>query len=61
MKILKIEKENVANGPGIRTVIWVSGCEHRCKNCHNPETWSFGGGKEFTSDTLKQIIEGLTA
>lgn len=34
---------------------------HRCKSCHNPETWDFSGGFEFSNETLDKIIEGLTA
>ena len=57
MKIIKVEKENIANGPGIRTVIWVGGCEHHCSQCHNPETWSFDVGEDLTEDTINEIIE----
>lgn len=47
---------------GIQLTLFVQGCpEPHCKNCHNPETWDFNNGKEFTSETLKQIIQGLTA
>lgn len=57
MKILKIEKENVANGPGIRTVIWVSGCEHHCLGCHNKNTWDPEQGKPIDKDLLKEIFK----
>lgn len=57
MKILKIEKENVANGPGIRTVIWVSGCEHHCLGCHNKNTWDPEQGKTIDKDLLKEIFK----
>ena len=40
---------------------FVQGCPYHCKGCHNPETWDFNGGKEFTNKTLSSIIEGLTA
>ena len=53
----KIESCSVVSGPGCRVSVFVSGCEHRCKNCFNPETWSFEFGKEFTEDTLNSILE----
>lgn len=53
----KIESCSIAAGPGCRVSIFVSGCEHRCKNCFNPETWSFKYGKEFTEDTMTFLIE----
>lgn len=56
MRIIKIEKENVVNGPGIRTVIWVSGCSHRCKGCYNKETWSYELGHELSNDIINEII-----
>jgi anaerobic ribonucleoside-triphosphate reductase activating protein len=52
-----IKQLDIANGPGCRVSIFVSGCEHRCKNCFNPETWNFGFGKEFTDQTIEAIIE----
>lgn len=64
----KIKKYDISNGPGVRTTLYVSGCRNCCKGCFNPETWNFKYGKEFTSETLKEImdacnhdyIEGLT-
>ena len=59
MKILKIEKENVANGPGIRSVIWVSGCDHHCLGCHNPYTWDPEQGNLIDRDLLKEIFKTI--
>lgn len=47
-----IERENVLNGPGIRTVIYTQHCIHHCKGCHNPNTWSKDGGKLVTAEEL---------
>lgn len=52
---------DITAAPGLCVSFFTQGCPHRCKGCHNPETWEFGRGKEFTSDTLNQIINGLTA
>lgn len=57
MRIIKIEKENVSNGPGIRTVIWVSGCDNHCKGCHNPETWNYELGDPLNSKHFQDIID----
>ena len=47
--------------PGLCVTFFSQGCPHRCIGCHNPESWDFHGGKEFTIDTLNSIIEGLQA
>lgn len=50
---------DIADGPGIRTSLFVSGCNHHCKGCFQPETWDFSFGKEFTSETEQTIIDSL--
>lgn len=52
---------DIAAAPGLCVSFFTQGCPHRCPGCHNPETWIFDGGKEFTSGTLDEIINGLTA
>ena len=52
---------DITAAPGLCVSFFTQGCPHKCKGCHNPETWSFERGKEFTPGTLKEIIEGLTA
>lgn len=47
--------------PGVSVSFFTQGCPHRCTGCHNPETWSFDGGKEFTFEVLEEIIAALTA
>ena len=52
---------DILAAPGISLSFFTQGCPHRCEGCHNPETWDFNGGKEFTQDTISSIIKGLTA
>lgn len=47
--------------PGVSLSFFTQGCPHHCPGCHNPETWNFDGGKEFTTETLSSIVSGLTA
>lgn len=58
MNYLKIEKASTANGIGFRVVLWVSGCEHKCFNCQNPQTWQINSGVPF-DDKAKQEIFSL--
>ncbi len=51
--------DDVANGPGIRTSFFVSGCTHRCKGCFNEETWDFKYGTEYDKATEDRIVESL--
>lgn len=52
-----IKKCDVANGPGVRTSIFVSGCNHHCKGCFNEKAWDFKYGKEFTENEIEYIID----
>ena len=61
MQYSGIIKNDIASAPGLCTTFFTQGCPHRCLNCHNPETWSFTGGKEFTPAILDEIIQSLTA
>ena len=54
-----IKKLDIANGPGVRVSLFVSGCRNRCKGCFNPETWNFTYGEEFTDETLSKLMEAL--
>jgi pyruvate-formate lyase-activating enzyme len=59
MNYHKIEKTSIANGTGVRVVLWCSGCSLHCEECHNPETWDFNHGQEFTTDTFETISHAL--
>lgn len=54
-----IKKHDVANGPGVRVSLYVSGCSHHCKNCFNPETWDKNYGLQFTLKERIEIIDAL--
>lgn len=54
-----IKKCDIANGVGVRTVLFVSGCTHHCKSCFQPETWNFDYGEKYTKETEDEIIESL--
>ena len=55
----EIKKCDIANGPGVRVSLFVSGCTHHCKGCFNEETWSFEFGQPFTAETEEQILKLL--
>ena len=57
MNYADIKQYDVANGPGIRVSIFVSGCTHYCKGCFNQEAWDFNYGRPFTEETIKTIIK----
>ena len=59
MNYAGIKEYDIANGPGIRFSLFVSGCTHHCRGCFNPDTWSFHYGKPFTKETEDYIIRQL--
>lgn len=59
MRYAKIEKNSIANGPGIRVVLWCQGCSLHCKGCHNPDTWDENKGTVFTSSDISIIYDEL--
>lgn len=58
IKVAGIQYETMIDGPGFRITIYSQGCQHHCPGCHNPQTWDFNGGKEYTVDELFNIIIG---
>lgn len=60
-KYAQINKNDFGNGVGISVSFWVQGCPHRCKGCHNPETWDFNGGQDLPTDYIGQIVQAISA
>lgn len=61
MRYAGIIKNDMSAAPGVSVSFFAQGCPHHCKGCHNPDTWDFERGKEFTNDTLNEIIAALSA
>lgn len=60
MRYAGINYNDMCAAPGVSVTLFTQGCPHHCEGCHNPETWDFNGGKEFTPEVLKKIVAGLT-
>jgi anaerobic ribonucleoside-triphosphate reductase activating protein len=61
MRYAAIDKNDMSAAPGVSVTFYTQGCPHRCEGCHNPETWDFNGGKEFTPSTMKEILDAIVA
>ena len=59
MNYAEIKNCDIANGPGVRVSLFVSGCTHRCKGCFNEIAWDFGYGKPFTQETVDTLLKML--
>ena len=59
MNYANIKKTDVANGPGVRVSLFVSGCRRHCPECFNPETWDFCYGQPYTRETEDRIVDLL--
>lgn len=59
MNYANIKYRDIADGEGVRTTLFVSGCSHHCENCFQPETWSFSYGQEFTTDIADEVLATL--
>lgn len=65
MQVLKIIDETMADGPGLRTSVYVAGCSHHCPGCHNPESWEFNQGDywdpvELAKELIKNPYTNIT-
>lgn len=60
MRYHNITKDDMLNGEGLRVVLWVSGCEHACKGCHNPITWNIEDGLIFDESAKQEIFDELS-
>lgn len=59
MKVLDILDESIVDGEGVRTVIYLAGCSHKCLGCHNIESWSPDNGKDMTVDEIVDYVKDL--
>lgn len=59
MRYHNITKDDMLNGDGLRTVLWVAGCSHGCKGCQNPITWDIDGGIPFDSAAKEELFGEL--
>lgn len=59
MHYATIKNCDIANGPGVRVSLFVSGCTHRCKGCFNEVAWDFDYGTPFTDETVREILQML--
>lgn len=59
MNYAAIKTHDIANGPGVRVSLFVSGCTHHCRECFNPETWDFDYGLLWTAEAEQQVLDAL--
>lgn len=59
MNYLQIEKTSISNGPGVRVVLWVTGCKLHCSGCQNPESWDFCAGKLFDETAKQELFDAI--
>lgn len=62
MRLAGLKLNDCVDGEGISVSLWTQGCPHKCKGCHNPETWDFNGGYEDETNNIRgQIVKALSA
>ena len=59
MRYLLNDSFDIYNGPGSRVTLWVAGCPHHCKGCHNPHTWDPSQGEEYSEKLVEDILKEL--
>lgn len=57
MRYASIRSMDISNGEGVGVALFVQGCRFQCKNCFNPDTWDFAGGKEWTNEVKERFLE----
>lgn len=60
MNYHNITVDDMLNGDGLRTVLWVAGCDHRCRGCQNPQTWDEKSGVPFDEKAKEELFEALS-
>ena len=61
MRYAGLMRNDIVDGEGVCVSFWTQGCPHKCKNCHNPETWDFNGGYEVPEDIRGEIVKAISA
>lgn len=61
MRYAGLIKNDIAAAPGVCVSFFAQGCPFHCKGCHNPETWDYNGGKEFSANTIEEVLQALDA
>lgn len=61
MKYAGIVRNDFSAAPGVSVSFYTQGCPHHCPDCHNPQTWDFNSGREFTNFTLNELLTALNA
>ena len=56
LRVLQIVPGTSVDGPGLRTSVYLAGCNHRCPGCHNPASWDFDGGTEMSARELAEVV-----
>lgn len=56
LRVLNIIEGTSVDGPGLRTSVYLAGCQHFCPGCHNPESWDFGGGESRSVEQIMEVI-----
>lgn len=59
MNYFRIDKNDIANGTGVRVTLWCSGCDLRCEGCHNPQLWDYKAGTAFDEKTMNELLAAL--
>ena len=57
IRVAGFQEESVVDGPGLRLTVFLRGCPHHCRGCHNPQTWSFSGGRDVTSSDIVERLK----